>query len=166
LEPYEPEPGLIITNLKHSIGATTLKWSFIKEDVRRFQIGLNGLMAMYTNIHMHLTEDGGLDYRGKTNMPGVLLSGRVSAGGIFANVWGAKKHDTLTAKWESVGKYTVSHNVGHADYSVQITPETDQRICYIPPSSILATSFIVYFRNITGALADAAFSFMINGRNY
>jgi hypothetical protein len=132
--------------------------------VRKQQYGLDGMMFYYSDRHFHYTEGGGLDLRGPTNMPGLLLSGRVNLNGGFNSVWGAKKHASSTAVRNSVGYYTVYHSVGHSDYSVQITPETGQRVYYV--SNYGVASFTVYFRNLSGALSDANFSFSIHGKNY
>lgn len=145
--------------------ATTMTWVF-EESIRRFEWGTNGFMNYRPNGHIHHTEEKGLDIRGATNTPGVLLSGSVAIGGGFVNSWGAKKHATLTAQKTATGTYTVYHSAGHTGYSVQITPETDQRVYYIPTASKGTSSFIVYFRNLSGTLSDSAFSFSIMGDNY
>jgi len=144
-------------------GTSTLSWSFIK-DIRRFEFARNGFMAFYQNNHMYFSEAGGLDVRGAMNIPGILLSGRVNMNGGFNSIWGAKVHASSTATRNSAGSYTVYHSVGHSDYSVQITPETDQRVFYV--SSLGTSSFTVYFKNLSGTLADSAFAFSIHGKNY
>lgn len=148
------------------VSASVMKSQF-KTDVKRFMIGQNGLMAFYgANKYMYLNENENIFFglRGITDIPGVLLSGRVNLNGGFYNVWGAKKHASLTAVRNSVGYYTVYHSIEHSDYSVQITPGTDQRNYYV--ASYGDSSFTVYFRNLSGALSDANFSFSIHGKNY
>ena len=147
-------------------GNSTLAWSFVQSGVRYFQFGLNGFMAFFENNHAHFTELEGWDLRGKTNMPGVLLSGSVGLNGGFNTVWGAKKHASSTAIRNALGQYTVYHSVGHSDYSVQITSETSGRAFYVPTANKGTSSFVVYFTNLSGAAADANFSFQITGRNY
>lgn len=159
------QSGLVLDR-QASLSASVLKWDFTQSGVRYFQLGLNGLMAYYSDNHFHYTETGGFDLRGATNMPGILISGSVASGGGFSSSWGAKKHATLTAQKTATGTYTVYHSVGHSDYSVQITPETDQRVYYVPSANKGTSSFIVYFRNLAGTLSDSAFSFSINGKNY
>lgn len=144
---------------------TTMTWVF-EESIRRFEWGTNGFMNYRPSGHIHHTEEKGLDVRGATNTPGVLLSGSVASGGGFVNSWGAKKHDTLTAQKTATGTYTVYHSAGHTGYSVQITPETDQRVYYVPTANKGTSSFIVYFRNLAGTLSDSNFSFSIMGDNY
>ncbi len=146
-------------------GTSTFAWSFIK-NIKRFEFGLDGFMSWYTNNHMHYSESNGLDIQGLTNMPGVLLSGSVGLNGGFNVVWGAKKHASSTAVRNALGQYTVYHSVGHSDYSVQITPETSGRAFYVPTANKGTSSFVVYFTNLSGAAADANFSFQITGRNY
>ena len=105
-----------------------------------------------------------LRYSGGMDMPGVLASGSVGMYGVFNQLWGSKKHDTLQASRNSVGYYTVYHSVGHNDYTVQITPETAQRTCYVGTRQ--SSFFTVYFYNMSSALADANFNFQIVGKNW
>lgn len=104
-----------------------------------------------------------LRYRGAIDIPGNLLSGSVGLNGGFNQVWGVKKHASSTAIRNSVGYYTVYHSIGHNNYTVLITPETDGRICYVYSKNI--GSFNVYFKNLSGALSDSNFSFLISGMN-
>ena len=146
-------------------GISTLAWSFVK-DIRRFEFGLNGFMAWYTNNHMHFSENGGLDVRGATNIPGVLLAGEVGYTGGFTSSWGAKKHASSTAVKIATGQYRVYHSIGHMDYQVQITPTSSNRTSYISAKG--TDNFVVYFYSVgsSPALSDTGFHFMITGRNY
>lgn len=114
-------------------------------------------------FRLSLQDSTPLRYRGGMDIPGVLASGSVGLNGGFNQVWGAKKHASQTAVRNSVGYYTVYHSIGHTDYTVLITPETDQRVCYVASKGV--NSFTVYFRNLSGALSDSNFSFLISGRN-
>jgi hypothetical protein len=146
-------------------GISTLAWSFIK-DIRRFEFGLDGFMAWYTNNHMHFSENGGLDVRGATNIPGLLLAGEVGYTGGFTSSWGAKKHASSTAVKIATGQYRVYHSIGHMDYQVQITPTSSNRTSYISAKG--TDNFVVYFYSVgsSPALSDTGFHFMITGRNY
>jgi hypothetical protein len=146
-------------------GISTLAWSFIK-DIRRFEFGIDGFMAWYTNNHMHFSENGGLDVRGATNIPGVLLAGEVVYTGGFTSSWGAKKHASSTAVKIATGQYRVYHSIGHMDYQVQITPTSSNRTSYISAKG--TDNFVVYFYSVgsSPALSDTGFHFMITGRNY
>jgi hypothetical protein len=146
-------------------GISTLAWSFIK-DIRRFEFGLDGFMAWYTNNHMHFSENGGLDVRGATNIPGLLLAGEAGSAGGFTSSWGAKKHASSTAVKIATGQYRVYHSIGHADYQVQITPTSANRTSYIYSKG--TDNFVVYFYSVgsSPALSDTGFHFTITGRNY
>lgn len=146
--------------------ASSFSWEYKLQGVRRQQYGLDGMMFFYSDRHFHYTEGAGLDLRGPTNIPGVLLSGSVGLNGGFNVVWGAKKHASSTAIRNALGQYTVYHSIGHSDYSVQITPETSGRAFYVPSANKGISSFVVYFTNLSGTAADANFSFQVSGRNY
>jgi len=146
------------------ISSSVLHWEFRQAGVRWFQFGKNGMMAFFSDNHAHFTEEEGFDLKGKTNMPGVLLSASVSLSGGFANWWGAKKHATNTATRNSTGVYTVYHSVGHTEYQVSVTPSL-HRTFYI--ASKTSTSFRVYMYSVgTSALSDSSFDFQIFGKNY
>ena len=87
-----------ISDITHNLGASTLSWEFVQSGVRRFQFGRDGLMAVYSLLHFYISETEGLDIKGKTNMPGVLLSATVSLGGGFSNSWGQKNTIRLQLK--------------------------------------------------------------------
>lgn len=146
-----------------AIGSSTISWEFKQDDVRYFQFGIDGFMAWFAQNHMHFTKDGGLSVRGKTNIPGTLLSGKVGPTGGFVNVWGAKRHASRTAVKEAGnGSYLVYHSIGHEDYSVQITPSENRTYRVL---SETATSFRVQLYS-GSTLSNSGFHFTITGRNY
>jgi len=155
-----------VTGASASVDSSSFAWDFVQANVRRQQYGLDGMMFFYSDRHFHYTEGAGLDLRGPTDMPGKLLSGSVGLNGGFNVIWGAKKHASLNAVRNALGQYTVYHSIGHSDYSVQITPETSGRAFYVPSANKGNSSFVVYFTNLSGSAADAAFSFEISGSNY
>lgn len=146
--------------------ATTMTYNWTQEGVNIQQYGLDGMMFFFSDNHFYFTEDGGMDMRGKTNMPGVLLSATVGSGGGFADFWGAKKHASSTATKNSTGRYTVYHSIGHAQYQVTATPTMANRSCHIVSKS--TNSFIIEWRTIgsSPALSDTGFHFQITGSNY
>jgi hypothetical protein len=148
------------------ISASTLSWSFAQTGIRYFQFGVNGMMAFFSDNHWYFTETGGFDLRGKTNMPGVLLSASVQTNGGFLNSWGAKKHASSTAVRNSAGRYTVYHSVGHTNYQVTASSATANRSYHIVSRGV--SSFIIEWRTIgsSPALSDTAFDFQITGNNY
>lgn len=78
---------------------------------------LNGVMkqAIYYANGIDLPRGAAL------NMPGVLAAGRVNKKGQTDNQWGCKscrayKHNGQT------GKYKITHDIGHTNYFIQVTP--------------------------------------------
>ena len=147
------------------ISTSILKWEFRQQNVRYFQFGKNGMMAFFSNNHWYFTETGGLDIKGKTNIPGVLFSGSVALYGGLASSWGAKKHPSLAANRNSTGNYTVYHSVGHLDYQVSLTPALN-RTCYVGSKTESSFAVYVYSTGNSPSLADSPFDFQIFGKNY
>jgi len=164
LEHYEPEPGLTITNIQHSIGTSTLSWSFVQTDVRRFQFGLNGFMAVYTLLHLYISETEGIDIKGKTNMPGILLSATVSLSGSFGNSWGAKKHLSKTAEKVSglTGTYDIFHSIGHTNYQITANAYGNKTVSILSKS--VDSCRVAIYNGTT--LIDSQFDITLTGNNY
>lgn len=156
----------IITGEYATTSSSTFSWQFTEQNVRYQQYGLDGMMFFYSNHHFYFTEGKGLDIRGATNMPGMLLSATVNTNGGFLNSWGAKKHASSTAVRNSAGRYTVYHSVGHTNYQVSASPAVANRSHYIVSRG--TTNFIIEWRSIgsSPALIDTAFDFQITGNNY
>lgn len=149
-------------------GSSTFSWSFIK-DIRRFEFGINGFMAWYTNEHMHFTEGGGLDGQApanKWNAPGVLLSASVGASGGWQDVWGAKQSTTPPPAPSPTGRYTIYHTIGHTKYQVSCISNTASRSFSIYAKN--TNNVIIECRTIgnTPALVNSAFDIVLNGNNY
>lgn len=136
------------------ISASTLSWNFTQSDVRYFQLGLDGLMAFYSDNHFHYTETGGLDVRGATNMPGVLAAGSSTSGGIQSNVWGAKS-STANITPITGGFRVPLSGLSHSNYVVQITPHTNTTFRVGTKTS---TYFEVY--------GTGGFDYVVIGNNY
>jgi hypothetical protein len=137
----------------------------VAADIKRQQYGKDGMMSFYSNHHFHFTESKGLDIRGATNIPGVLLSGTVSNTGSITSVWGAKKSTSAPTR-NSTGKYTVYHTVGHSNYQVFASSRSASRSYHIVSKA--NTNFVVEWRTIgsSPALIDTTFDFQIVGNNY
>lgn len=161
----EWNPILEVTNVTHSIGDSRISWEFLRTGVRRFQFGRNGFMAFYSLLHLYLSEEKGLDIKGATNMPGVLLSATVASGGGASSVWGAKKSTTNATK-NSTGRYTVYHTVGHSNYQVYASAHTASMSHHIVSKG--TTNFVIEWRTIgsSPALVDTTFDCQIVGNNY
>lgn len=140
------------TNGSGYVGNIPISWSFQQSGVRYFQFGIDGMMAFFSNNHIHFTETTGWDVRGKTNMPGVLASGTISTGGVLSNEWGAKVNygQTITGGYRIFLK-----DMTHNKYSVQITPHTNVTFR-------VGTKTNTYFEILGTGAAD----FIVIGSNY
>lgn len=140
-----------------SISASTLAWNFTQSGVRYFQLGLNGLMAYYSDNHFHYTETEGLDVRGATNMPGVLAAGSSTSGGAQTNVWGAKSNSAgvTTITSPAAGFRVPLSGLSHSNYVVQITPHTNTTFRVGTKTS---TYFEIY--------GSGGFDYVVIGKNY
>jgi len=156
-------------------GTSTLAWSFVK-DIRRFEFGLNGFMAWYTNNHMHFSENGGLDVRGKTDIPGLLAMGRVSSTGAqdTNKIWGAKAATDNCTK-NGTGVFRVPHKVLHSKITGIAIPtssnyliaQTGETAAYISGETLYNgyVEFTITSRS-SGANSDIGFNYYIYGNNY
>lgn len=157
-------------------GISTLAWSFIK-DIRRFEFGLDGFMAWYTNNHMHFSENGGLDVRGKTNIPGLLAMGRVSSTGAqdTNKIWGAKSATDNCSK-NGTGIFRVPHKVLHskitglaiATTSGYIIAQTNETAATKDVNGNIINGYVEFtvISRSTGANSDVGFNYYIYGNNY
>jgi len=154
----EYRPGVMITitgELKYQL------------NVKKLVIGING-MSLHdstSNDFFRLAlddQEAQLRFRGTTDMPGVLLSGRAGRNGGASALWGMKRDTIRGVARNSVGNYTVFHTIGHIDYSVQITTIGENRTCFC--DDFRADRFNVRIFN-GGALADSAFTFTLIGNN-
>lgn len=102
-----------------------------------------------------------------TNIPGVLAAATVlEYGGIF-NAWGRKVSKKGATK-VSTGQYRVYHNVGHSEYTVQVTPHVYGGNQWCAMANIInktSTYFEFLMRNDDGNGADSGFDYMIIGYN-
>lgn len=148
--------GLVSSALATS-SAFTFSWSFVQQDVRYQQYGLDGMMFFYSNHHFHFTEGGGLDGRAlpdKWNAPGVLAAGSSTSGGVQSNVWGAKSNAggiTIISGGFRVPLSNMSHN----KYVVQITPHTNTTFR-------VGTKTNAYFE----IFGTGGFDYVVIGNNY
>jgi hypothetical protein len=152
-------------SISFNTDATILSWNFEQEGFRRFEFGTNGLMAYYSRHHLAFTEGDGLDVRGQTNMPGVLLSGTGESGGGVNNLWGAKRHATQGVTRVSAGTYEIFHSIGHSNYAISITPATN-RTAVVGIKSNDKVRITLFTNASSPALSDSGFDFIISGRNY
>ncbi|HBX44484.1 MAG TPA: hypothetical protein DEG28_01125 [Porphyromonadaceae bacterium] len=145
------------------IGASTLSWRFA--GAKQTQFGLNGFTSFFSNNHIYFTESGGLDVRGKVNMPGVLAAGRASSQGIMQYGWKMSKISNLDVNKNGTGRYTITHNIGHQKYSpiiIQLGQSVFPSVDYIGNYAVECS----FWEKDSGNLTDAPFSFTLIGESY
>ena len=110
-------------------------------------------------------DDTFLTVRGKTDMPGVLLGGRVYAGDVsFEHKWGARA-DRMSIRRKETGIYLVTHDLGHTRYSVLCMDAGNGRH-NAKAGKIRDNSFEIYTKYDNTLYSDIDFTFLVFGDNY
>lgn len=110
-------------------------------------------------------DDTFLTVRGKTDMPGVLLGGRVEPRSVsFEHTWGAKR-DSLRVDRIGRGLYKIYHAIGHNQYTVVCNAAGNggHNASYV---EIEANYFTIRTNHDNGTYDDVWFSFVVIGDNY
>lgn len=132
-----------------------------------------GLYALYSKRSWLAIRDSGeiLACRGRTNIPGVLLAGRVEMIGGRPKVvalWGAMAHRGSTVSVHLFGgMFEVDHRIGHKEYSVHITPQRGNGSNDIIATygEVNTTYFNVHLRSGGQDWIRSGFSFTCIGHN-
>lgn len=103
-----------------------------------------------------------MKFKGKLDIPGVLLSGRGLKSGGGSDLWG-KTHPTRNVEKESTGTYRVYHSIGHAQYSVVVTPMTTNLTFCV--TGLASSYFTIIITTVDGAPYDSGFNFVVLGGN-
>ena len=110
-------------------------------------------------------DDTFLTVRGKTDMPGVLLGGRVEPRSVsFEHTWGAKR-DSLRVDRIGRGLYKIYHAIGHKQYTVVCNAAGNggHNASYV---EIETNYFTIRTNHDDGTYDDVWFSFVVIGENY
>lgn len=139
--------------------------------------GRSGFYSYYSDRHLLYFGEGGLHVRGAVDLPGLLASGRVEYATAsrllrLAHNWGARsssKAPTIGSGGSTTDLITIYHNVGHTNYSVQITPAPNSDRNMRAMASVIdhrANSFTMYITDAYNhTRTDIGFSFAIFGAN-
>ncbi|MCE5320097.1 MAG: carbohydrate binding domain-containing protein [Bacteroidales bacterium] len=120
--------------------------------------GSNGFVRVKDGNNFTYMSDEYMAHRGPSDMPGVRGSGSVSSGGSFLNGFGKATNSVKN----STGLYTISHSMGHANYSVNLSLVTSNAQLNAVVTLKDDTSFDVRIVNASSnTLADSAFDFSI-----
>lgn len=131
--------------------------------VARTKIGNDGFYSFWQpNNYLYYSNQSGLMYKGNSDIPGVLATGSISSGGNHVNMWGAKTSNSAITKG-GTGIYNVPHNVGSGNFTVLITPVTDNVNARVTQKN--SNMFQVTIRNMAGNLVDAQFDYVLFGAN-
>lgn len=101
-------------------------------------------------------------------MPGLLAAGYITSTGSHQRRVGAKTSNndaTRPTSGQITGVYNVPHNVGHTNYTVQVTSTENGTMATIPSGSYGSNSFQVAIINHSGAFTNSNFQYAIFGDN-
>ena len=149
------EKGGAISSANADVTTSVFSWEFVTQGIRQQQYGLDGMMFFYSDNHFHFTENGGLDLRGKTNMPGVLATGSSTSGGTHTRQWGAKANANSSVTPISGGFRVPLKDLNHNNYTVLITPHTNTTFR-------IGTRTNTYFE----IYGTGGFDYVVIGKNY
>jgi hypothetical protein len=158
-----------VSNANATSTSSTFSWAHTVAGIKRQQYGLDGMMFFFSGGHFYFNETGFLDGKApadKWNAPGVLAKGRIASNGArdTTKAWGAKNSTSSVTKPSGTGSYRVPVNCPNADYDVNISPRTANRLFYVGATT--ATYFEVYFQDRSGVAQDSDFSYTLVGNNY
>ncbi len=149
---------------KVTISNTALNWKLDTSEFRKLVFGVNGFLGAFPDKLFYFSEQEGLVVKGKTNLPGVLESASCNNYGTQSNYWGVFKR--RKAERVSIGRYRVSHNIGHDEYTVTCTPHYGHGAMSVQIGVRTSDYFEVYFFNADGDLTNTGFDYIIHGNNF
>lgn len=98
------------------------------------------------------------------DMPGVLCAGRVRSGGNIDNQWGCKTCGGSRHNGQ-VGRYKMTHNIGHLDYYVTANIASDGFMGSVIVLEKTTTYVVLGVGGLDAGYYDQSFEFMICGKN-
>lgn len=136
---------------------------------KRTYIASNGLASCHSKGQYVYIQNGILQAKGQTNLPGVLYAGRYDKTGQIKNAWGKRANPTPPWRIQQ-GSVRVYHNVGHTNYTVQLTPfaewtDRSGATNIIALREITEWFFVVTILDANGNPRDGSFCFTIYGEN-
>lgn len=156
-----------------NIGSGTLSWSYdVSND--HSEAGRNGFLTYVDkNNYLFTAKDSRMgaatygkflcDGRGVFHLPGVLAAGRVN-GSSIADSWG---EFSCSVSHSVDGTYTITHNIGHTNYFVLLTPCVNSNSKH-DLNAVVSTKAANTFSVLTSysdsqSLVDCPFEFVIIG---
>ena len=146
---------LVFHDAEHYINADRSRLPYVD--------AVSGAIRNAGNVMLEVA--GGLRVKGAMDTSGVLLGGRVSAGGVsFEHKWGARA-DRMSIRRKETGIYIVTHDLGHTRYSV-ICMDAGNGRHNAKAGKITANSFEIYTKYDNSLYSDIDFTFLVFGDNY
>lgn len=148
------------TGVNFSISTSSAGTITYQPSIEKTEIGKDGFFSFWSSVmYLYFSATDGLKVKGACDIPGMLASGSVGSTGGLSRSFGKASSATKN----STGNYTITHSIGHSDYSVQITPQATTRLFYI--SARGNTTCTIIMTNTSGTATDTAFDFAICGSN-
>lgn len=105
-----------------------------------------------------LLDSNGVKVRGGFDVPGLRGSGSITSIGTLSHHWGAISIASRTGQ----GVYLITHNLGHTNYSVNITPyNSSAQISAVVSSKTTTNCTIRIVNPANNSLTDSSFDFAI-----
>ena len=146
---------LVFHDAEHYINADRSRLPYVD--------AVSGAIRNAGNVMLEVA--GGLRVKGAMDTSGILLGGRVSAGGVsFEHKWGARS-DRMSISRTGTGTYIVTHDLGHTRYSVLCMDAGNGRH-NAKAGNIKANSFEIYTKYDNTLYSDIDFTFLVFGDNY
>ncbi|MBS5871699.1 MAG: hypothetical protein KIC57_05115 [Porphyromonas sp.] len=146
---------LVFHDAEHYINADRSRLPYVD--------AVSGAIRNAGNVMLEVA--GGLRVKGAMDTSGILLGGRVSAGGVsFEHKWGARS-DRMSIRRKETGIYIVTHDLGHTRYSV-ICMDAGNGRHNAKAGKITANSFEIYTKYDNTLYSDIDFTFLVFGDNY
>jgi len=140
------------------------KYLYASLDDPDYLLQLRGNIKLRSNndIASLILDNVGVTIKGKTDMPGVLATGSISAGSGHTNKWGAKTSSYAITKG-GTGIFIVPHSINALTYTIQVSAGlSGYRASWYNKTT---ASFYVAIHNSAGTLVDAPFDYTLFGTN-
>ena len=140
-------------------------FAFKSNDKRAMVFGADGLFSFWNAAnYFYYSALQGLKVRGNVDMPGLLAAGFGAVNGGHTKRIGSKSNIGNITR-VTAGIYNVPHNVGHTNYTVQVTPTGNGAIATTPGNQFTASRFQVAIMDRNGNFIDSDFQYAIFGDN-
>ena len=167
-----PLRGEKVHNLRLSLENIKVEVSF-KSGRQNFSLAHNGFASVNSNHQAAYIRDGKLHAFGEMNIPGILLAGTVSSGGILSNAWGEFAAGTGLTYNDAGGVQVIRLTFTKplpcgSNYVVSVVPNEDGAIYGCMAVVRRKTERYCELRVVNdsgGEVGDVGLDFIVVGRN-